>query len=265
MSRRRAGPPHPPSAPPPPLRGGEGGGLPDWSGVRVRAAESGVGLSVVLLSEVNANRDSLLLRPRGAGEKVLKADEGVLVVLIFVCALLLASCRSTRPTGSPVTPLSAVTVEDTAAQLKERRATFSGMKSLMQVRATSNGKTQSFRAQLIVHDAQRMELIAYTPVGTTALTMKANGYRVETEPAVPPESFNFLHSAGLTPAETGMLMLGIPPRDDLSVIVGVGGISEATAGGMTASFDPPAFPAKRVVITRGADRIEIDHLEVVSP
>ncbi len=183
---------------------------------------------------------------------------------LITAIFLLVSCRSTRPSGSPVAPLTAVTVEDTTAQLRERRANFTGMKSLMQVRANVNGKTQSFRAQLIVHDAQRMELIAYTPVGTTALNMKANGYKVDTKPAVPPESFSFLHSAGLTPAETGMLILGIPPRDDLSVTFGIGGIANATAGGMSADFDPPSFPPKRVVITRGADRIEIEHLEVVS-
>ena len=185
-------------------------------------------------------------------------------IALVTAALLLASCRSGRPSGSPVAPLTAVSVEDTAAQLRARRADFAGMKSLMQVRANVNGKTQSFRAQLIVHDSQRMELIAYTPVGTTALTMKANGYKVDTNPAVPPESFSFLHSAGLTPAETAMLILGVPPRDDVSVTFGIGGIANATAGGMTADFDPPAFPARRVVITRGPDRIEIDHLEVVS-
>jgi len=199
-------------------------------------------------------------RPFPAGRDARRFASGTLALLVF----LLVSCRSTRPSGSPVTPLTATTVEETTTQLRERRANFRGMKSLMQVRATTNGKTQSFRAQLIVHDAQRMELIAYTPVGTTALTMKANGFDVETDPAVPPESFAFLQSAGITPAETGMLILGIPPHDDVEVVYGSTGIARATAGGISADFDPPAFPAKRVVIARGADRIEIDHLEVVS-
>ena len=184
---------------------------------------------------------------------------------VLVAALLLVtSCRSTRPTGAPVVTLTATTVEETVAQLRERRASFSGMKSLMQVRATTGGKTQSFRAQLIVHDAQRMELIAYTPVGTTALTMKANGYDVDTKPDVPPESFRFLEGAGLTPAETAMLILGIPPREDLNVTYGIGGIAQASAGGITAVFEPAAFPPRKVVITRESDRIEIEHLEVVS-
>lgn len=187
-----------------------------------------------------------------------------LVAALLTTALFLTACRSTRPSGSPVIPLTATTVEETAAQLRERRASFHGMKSLMRVRATTNGKTQSFRGQLIVHDAQRMELIAYTPVGTTALTMKAEGDRVTSDPAVPPESFAFLRDAGITPAETAMLILGLPPREDLDMTLATGGIAQATAGGITASFDPPSFPAKRVVITRGEDRIEIEHLEVVA-
>ena len=186
-------------------------------------------------------------------------------VAILTVAILLPSCRSTRPTGSPVAPLTATTVEETAAQLRERRASFTGMKSLMAVRATTNGRTQSFRAQLIVHDAQRMELIAYTPVGTTALRMKADGNRVTSEPEVPPESFAFLRSAGITPAETAMLILGLPPREDVPVTLVPGGIATATAGDVTATFDPPAFPAGHVVITRGGDTIAIEHLEVVTP
>ena len=181
-----------------------------------------------------------------------------------VALLLLTACRSTRPTGSPVAPLTAGTVEEAQAQLREQRANFRGMKSLMRVRATANGKTQSFRAQLIVHDAQRMELIAYTPVGTTALKMKAEGDRVTSEPPVSPEAFAFLRRAGITPAETAMLILGLPPRDDVPVSFAVSGIARATAGGITADFDPPSFPARRVVITTdNGDRIEIEHDEVV--
>ena len=184
---------------------------------------------------------------------------------IVTAALLLTSCRSTRPSGSPVVPLTATTAAEAEAQLRERRGSFRGMRSLMRVRATTGGKTQSFRAQLIVHDAQRMEMIAYTPVGTTALKMKAEGDRVTSDPPVAPEAFEFLRSAGITPAETAMLILGLPPREDVAVTFAPGGIAQAAAGDVTATFDPPAFPARQVVITRGADRIEIEHLEVVTP
>lgn len=148
-------------------------------------------------------------------------------------------------------------------QLRARRASFGGMRSLMRIRATVKGKTQSFRAQLAVHDAQRMELIAYTPVGTTAITMRADGNRITTDPPAAPEAFAFLRDAGLTPAETAMLLLGLPPRDDVRVEYAPGGIASATAGNMTVQFEPPSFPASRVVIASGEDRIEITHDEVV--
>jgi predicted small secreted protein len=178
--------------------------------------------------------------------------------VLVLLAVSLASCRTARPTGAPLAPLTAASIEEAAMQLREQRATFTNVRSLMRVRATTNGKTQSFRAQLAVHDAQRMELVAYTPVGTTALTLKANGNQ-----EVAPESFAFLRAAGLTPAETAMLLLGMPPRDDVPVTLAPTGIASASAGELTVTFDPPSFPAKRVIITRGADRVEIEHLEVV--
>jgi hypothetical protein len=187
-----------------------------------------------------------------------------LAVAFLATAFLFPACRSTRPVGAPIAPLTSSTITDTTRELRERRANFHGMRSLMRVRATTNGKTQSFRAQLVVHDQQRMELIAYTPVGTTAMTMHANGNAIATDPEVAPASFDFLRAAGLTPAQTGMLLLGIPPSDDVWVEIAAGGIAAATAGEIAIRFEPPSFPAKSVIITRGADRIEIEHLEVVS-
>lgn len=183
--------------------------------------------------------------------------------LAAFAVIAFVACRTGRPTGAPVTPLSAATAEEAIAQLRAQRESFRGMRSLMRVRATTNGKTQSFRAQLIVHDARRMEMIAYTPVGTTALKMKADGDRITTDPEVAPSSFDFLRTAGLTPAETGMLLLGIPPRDDVHVEAAPGGLVSASVGGIEATFMPPAFPAKHVTIVRGADRVEIEHEEVV--
>ena len=182
---------------------------------------------------------------------------------LFIALIFVAACRTGRPSGAPVAPLTASSSEEAVAQLRERRAQFSGMRSLMRVRATTQGKTQSFRAQLVVHDPRRMELIAYTPVGTTALKMKADGDRITTDPEVAPASFDFLRSAGLTPAETAMLLLGLPPRDDMQVEVEPQGLASASAGGISVVYDPPAFPARSVVVTRGGDRIEITHEEVV--
>ena len=182
----------------------------------------------------------------------------MLLLLLFAPA-----CRTARPAGEPIAPLTAGTPEEAIAQLRERRAELRGMRSLMRVRATTNGKTQSFRAQLAVRDERRMELIAYTPVGTTALKMTADGDRITTDPEVAPASFDFLRGAGLTPAETAMLLLGLPPREDVLVEATPQGLASAIAGGIRVVYDPPAFPARSVVVTRGADRIEIVHEEVV--
>jgi hypothetical protein len=187
------------------------------------------------------------------------SSRALFIALLFVAV----ACRTGRPSGAPVAPLTATSSEEAMAQLRARRAEFGGMRSLMRVRATANGKTQSFRAQLAVHDERRMELTAYTPVGTTALKMTAEGDRITTDPEVAPASFEFLRSAGLTPAETAMLLLGLPPRDDMQVQAAPGGLASASAGGISVVYDPPAFPARSVVVTRGADRIEITHEEVV--
>jgi hypothetical protein len=182
----------------------------------------------------------------------------------FLIALTFAiACRTARPTGAPVAALTATTAQQAAQQLREQRAAFHGMRSLMHVRATTNGKTQSFRAQLAVTDARTMDLIAYTPVGTTALKMHAEGDRITTDPEVAPASFDFLRTTGLTPAETAMLILGLPPRDDVQVELAPQGLVSATAGGIRVMYDPPAFPARHVIVTRGDDRIEIEHEEVV--
>jgi len=185
--------------------------------------------------------------------------------LALVALFAIIACTTGRPSGAPIAPLTAPTSEAAMQQLRERRANFHGMKSLMRVRATRNGQTQSFRAQLAVHDARRMELVAYTPIGTIALKMKANGNAVTTDPPVPPDTFDFLRSADVVPAEVAMLLLGLPPRDDLAQIEVVpSGLASARAGDVSVTFDPPSFPAKHVVVTRGNDRIEIEHLEVVA-
>lgn len=198
--------------------------------------------------------------------------------ILFLAAALLAaafisSCRTTRPVGAPIAPLSASTPEEAMAQLRAKRASFDGVKSLMRVRATTNEKTQSFRAQLVVHDARRMELIAYTPVGTTALTMRAEGDEISLQNHLEQSewagsssdlarSLGFL-GAGLTPAEMSMLIVGIPPRDDLDYAVQPAGLSRASTGDLVVTFEPAAFPAQKVVVVRGTDRVEIEHLEVV--
>lgn len=192
---------------------------------------------------------------------------------VVALALLVVSCRTGRPDGVAIAPLTATTSEEAMQQLRARRATFDGLRTLMRVRATTNGKTQSFRAQLSILDAQRMELTAYTPVGTTALVLKSNGDEVTVQNRIEnsewegnandlARSFGFF-GAGLTPAEMAMLIAGLPPRDDVQYDLAPTGLRRASFGDVVVVFDPPSFPASHVVVTRGQDRVEIEHLETV--
>ncbi|HVR39478.1 MAG TPA: hypothetical protein VMU84_10310 [Thermoanaerobaculia bacterium] len=194
-------------------------------------------------------------------------------VALSLVALFLTTCRTAAPTGAPIAPLTATTADEAAQQLRARRASFAGARALMRVRATVKGKTQSFRAQLSVIDAQRMELIAYTPVGTTAMKMSANGEHVSIDNRIEgtqwegnanelARSLGFFGTS-LAPAEMSMLILGLPPRDDLTLDVTPSGLRSARVEDVSVTFDPPAFPAQHAVVTRGDDRVEIEIAEVV--
>ena len=196
-------------------------------------------------------------------------------VRAFAAVLVLtAGCRTTRPAGTPFAPLTARTVEEARAQLAERAANFAGARSVMRVRAITPERTQSFRAQLIIHDRERMDLVVYTPIGTTAATIRANGDEIQFDSRVDASSwkgsaeevarsFGF-YGADLDPAETAMLLIGLPPRPDLDYEMTSAGIAGLTMGDISVRFDTPAFPARRAVVTRGPNRLEIEHVEVVA-
>ena len=160
------------------------------------------------------------------------------------------------------------------AQLRVRAAAFGGARSLMRVRATMGGRTRSFRAQLVVPDRRSMELIAYTPVGTTAVTIRADGDRVsfvnhlensewEGSPEELARSLS-IYATDMLPSEMGMLLLGLPATDMATYVATQHGLASASSGDVGVTFDPPQFPPKRVVVRRGADVVEIEHLEIVS-
>jgi hypothetical protein len=191
-------------------------------------------------------------------------------VLVVFLAL---ACRTGRPAGTPVSPLRASSPEQALEQLRARREAFTGMRSLMRVRAMTGDRTQSFRAQLALHDRRRFDLIAYTPVGTTALTMNVDGDRVQVRNHLEntnwngtardlPEPFKFL-GASVAPADVAMLILGLP-IDGVAVTADAAGLRTASLADVAIAYDPPSFPARNVVVTRGADRVEIEHLEVVA-
>lgn len=195
--------------------------------------------------------------------------------LAFVCviAVMVGGCRTSLPAGEPLAPLRATTAEEALEELRARRSALGTVRTLMRVRVTANERTQSFRAQMSVENGAQMNLTAYTPVGTTALTLTAHGSDVRVKNHLEgtewegtagelARTFGFLGST-LVPAEMAQLILGLPPRDDVQYDVTPAGLRSATVGDVVVSFDPAIFPPRQVVVVRGTERVEIEHLEVV--
>ena len=184
-----------------------------------------------------------------------------------LCLLILAACATTRPaTESPIAPLSASSAADALQQLNARRAELPGARSFMRVRAGQ----KSFKAQLRVQ-GERMQLIVYTPINTTAATLYADGDRV-----------TFLNNVDMTqwqgsaselagslgvfaskPSDLALLLLGLPGSSGTYEATPAG-LAHATLGSITATYDPPSLPAKHVTIDHGGQHIEFEQLEVIA-
>jgi hypothetical protein len=197
---------------------------------------------------------------------------------VLLALALAAACRTARPPAgaheAPIAPLTATTKEDAMRELLARRAQFAGARSFMRVRATSGANVQSFRAQLQVDAHGRMLLTAYTPVNTSAMRLYADGDQVvlhndlerTTQRGTAAElakSIGFF-APSLTPAELGMLVMGVPPSPSLGYDVTPSGLARATSGDVVVTYDPPAFPPTHVTVERPGQKLEIEHLELVS-
>lgn len=198
---------------------------------------------------------------------------------VLLALALAAACRSGRPpagaTESPMAALTATTSDDAMRELLARRAAFAGARSYMRVRATSGEKTQSFRAQLQVDANGRMLLTAYTPVNTSAMRLYADGDRVtlfndlertkqEGTAAQLAKSIGFF-APSLTPAELALLVIGIPPSASAAKFVTTPeGLARATTGDVVITYDPARFPPSHVTVERPGQKLEIEHLELVT-
>ena len=198
------------------------------------------------------------------------------VVILLAAAIFAAafvSCRSSLR-GTPLSPIRAANPENALDQLRGRLAAFDGVRALMRVRVTSGGKTQSFRAQLHVPDRESMELIAYTPVGTAAATIRATVDGVKFENHVENSSWSgtpedlarslSVYSTAIKAAEMALLLVGLPAVADATYVPTNAGLASVSAADVTVTFDPPSFPPKRVTVRRGTDLVEIEHLDIVS-
>lgn len=182
------------------------------------------------------------------------------------------SCRTARPAGneSALAPVSGANV---VQELSARMASVHAVRSLMRIRAITPDRTQSFRAQLLVEpQSGRMQLTAYTPVGTEAMTLTADGEHVifldhinrtawEGSAAELARSVGFLDPQ-TTPAAWALDVTGFPAHGTFQA--SDRGLTSISLGDASIAFDPPAFPPHGVTVRRGSETLEITHLELVA-
>ena len=214
---------------------------------------------------------------------------------ISLFLLLAVACRTARPAGNeaPIAPVAAPSIPDAIAELQMRRTRFAGERSLMRIRATTSSGTQSFRAQLQVDADERMLLTAYTPIGTAAMTLFADGDRVVFLNAIEQTSWqgsaaDFARGFGffgsLRPAELAMLLFGLPARrgtesrmfSDTTFGIAPGMLYDMTPNGLaratietdqdlvTVTYDPPSQPPQVVKVMHGNETLEVTHLDIAT-
>jgi hypothetical protein len=193
------------------------------------------------------------------------------VALGALFSLLLLSCRSSAPAGAPILPLSAPSSDAALASLQARLASLHQVQALLRVRVTNGEETESFRAQLLVR-GEHMELTGYTPIGTTAVSVVADGDQVRYRDVIHGEEWSgtaadLARRIGffvpeLHPAQMALLLLGYPTV--ATVTATPTGLSRAAVGDVVITYDPPSHPPRNVTVVRGAQRVELAVLEIAA-
>lgn len=181
-----------------------------------------------------------------------------------IILLFLAACRSSQPAGEQ--PIAAPA---SAQELIQRRERFEGQRSVVRIRITNGSQTQSARAQLQVGRTGDMLMTVYAPIINTAAIQlyAANGRIVFVNnidgTAWQGSASEFSGSFGFiaaNPTAFAFLILGLPPRE-ATITYSEQGMQSARLQDMVIAYDPPVYPPKKIVIVRGTQRIEIEHLE----
>jgi len=185
--------------------------------------------------------------------------------------MLLASCRTSLDDGEPIEPVAAPTAETALAQLRARLAALHEVRALMRVRITNGEETESFRAQVAV-SGHHMELTGYTPIGTAAVQVVADGDRVAYNDSIHGTEWqgsaaDLSKSIGffvpeVEPAQMALLILGYPTVSGVEATPT--GLARAAVGDVVITYDPPMHPPQRVTVVRGAQRVDITISEMTA-
>ncbi len=190
---------------------------------------------------------------------------------LILCAIA-AGCQTARPAGeeTPLAPLTSTSADDAARQLAARRAQMTSERALLMIRATNEGRSLSLRAQLQIDNGGRMLLTAYTPFGTNAIRLYAEGSEVtfvndlegtwwHGGVAEFGRSFGFFGSA--SPSSIGLLLMGLPAGNNFKYEYAATGLKRANAGDVVVVYDPPSYPPQHILVTHGAQSLDIQAQE----
>jgi hypothetical protein len=195
---------------------------------------------------------------------------------LLAACLVAAACRSTAPPATvgehAIAPLTSTNAEDALRALRAERNMLGGARALLHVRVTVGEDVQSFKASIDVH-GDHMELTAFTPLGTTAMSITADGDRVHVHDVLRGQDWNGttadlsraigIFPPGVPPAEMAWLLLGYPPRSGVEVTATPTGLSSATAGDLTVRYDPPVHPPQRAEVTSPKQKVEVTMTQVI--
>jgi hypothetical protein len=192
--------------------------------------------------------------------------------------LIGAACSSSRPPAAalgehPVPPLQAATAEEALRTLRAERASLAGARALLRVRVTDGEAVQTFRATVDVHGSQ-LALTAFTPLGTTAMTVTADGDRVHVHDVLRGSDWDgtaadlsrmiSIFPPGIPPADMVWLLLGYPSSDAIEYTATPAGLASAAVAGLAVTFDPPAHPPQRVTVRGSRQTVDVTLSEVTA-
>lgn len=207
-------------------------------------------------------------------------------VFAVLATFVLAGCRSTAPT---VSPIAARSPAERLELLRSVRNEGGSLVSLAKVTVTSGAVTRSFSSR-IESDFSRVRMGVFSPLGTEMATVfLADGeaivldHHANTVWSGAPSELRKMPAAApiarLSPETAASVLFAVVPSnasgfcdaadgfacvrsDEGSWEVSAAGVVSARAGEVTATYDPPRFPPARVSITSGATTLSVRHDEV---
>lgn len=208
---------------------------------------------------------------------------GAAALLLLVAGA--TRCASWRQEVKPLPPLAAAAPGEAWDELLRIRRASPRLASYVSIRVESGSSKQTFRATIATDERGRLRVDAFTPMGTAAFTLYADGDETTmidhlnrswwTGP-FPTAARSLGLPESLDAHSLAMIAFGLPasaaPESDrgarivqagVAYRVEAAGLAEATGEGWTATFDTPSFPASSVTIstTDGGRAMTVRHLE----